>query len=97
MTIKLSDTPGSIRRPAPLLGEHSEEILAELAALRASRLRPKRIERGTDDAAGQISRSELIVTREADGLAVVTLNRPGQAQCYQSRDVARAEGDLRRS
>jgi crotonobetainyl-CoA:carnitine CoA-transferase CaiB-like acyl-CoA transferase len=33
VTIKLSDTPGSIRRPAPLLGEHSEEILAELAAL----------------------------------------------------------------
>jgi crotonobetainyl-CoA:carnitine CoA-transferase CaiB-like acyl-CoA transferase len=28
--IKLSDTPGSIRRPAPMLGEHTEEILAEL-------------------------------------------------------------------
>ncbi|MDP6705747.1 MAG: CoA transferase [Alphaproteobacteria bacterium] len=30
--IKLSATPGSVRRPAPLLGEHSEEIRAELAA-----------------------------------------------------------------
>ena len=26
----LSGTPGSIRRPPPLLGEHSEEVLAEL-------------------------------------------------------------------
>jgi crotonobetainyl-CoA:carnitine CoA-transferase CaiB-like acyl-CoA transferase len=28
--VKLSATPGSIRRPAPLLGQHSDEILAEL-------------------------------------------------------------------
>jgi crotonobetainyl-CoA:carnitine CoA-transferase CaiB-like acyl-CoA transferase len=28
--VKLSDTPGSIRRPAPLLGEHTAEVLAEL-------------------------------------------------------------------
>ncbi len=28
--IKLSATPGSIRRPAPLLGQHTDEILAEL-------------------------------------------------------------------
>jgi len=28
--IKLSETPGAIRRPAPLLGEHTREILAEL-------------------------------------------------------------------
>jgi formyl-CoA transferase len=28
--IKLSATPGSIRRPAPLLGEHNDEIRAEL-------------------------------------------------------------------
>jgi crotonobetainyl-CoA:carnitine CoA-transferase CaiB-like acyl-CoA transferase len=27
--VKLSETPGSVRRPAPLLGEHSEEVLAE--------------------------------------------------------------------
>ena len=29
--VKLSATPGSIRRPAPLLGQHSDEIRAELA------------------------------------------------------------------
>lgn len=28
--VKLSATPGSIRRPAPLVGEHTDEILAEL-------------------------------------------------------------------
>jgi formyl-CoA transferase len=27
--LKLSDTPGEIRRPAPLLGEHTEEVLRE--------------------------------------------------------------------
>lgn len=27
--IKLSDTPGSVRRPAPTLGEHTEEVLAD--------------------------------------------------------------------
>ena len=30
VTVKLSDTAGSIRRPAPLLGQHSEEVLNEL-------------------------------------------------------------------
>src|SRR6185503_20046238 len=41
--VKLSDTPGAVDRPAPLLGEHSDAILAELgyeqserAALRAA-------------------------------------------------------------
>ncbi len=29
--IKLSATPGSIRRPAPLLGQHNDEVRAELA------------------------------------------------------------------
>jgi CoA:oxalate CoA-transferase len=28
--VKLSATPGAIRRPAPLLGEHTAEILSEL-------------------------------------------------------------------
>src|SRR3546814_7670560 len=28
--VKFSDTPGRLRRPPPMLGEHSEEILAEL-------------------------------------------------------------------
>ena len=27
--VKLSDTPGAVRRPAPLLGQHTEEILRE--------------------------------------------------------------------
>jgi crotonobetainyl-CoA:carnitine CoA-transferase CaiB-like acyl-CoA transferase len=42
VTIKLSESPGSIRRPAPILGEHNEEVyrewlgfsVAEVAALR---------------------------------------------------------------
>ncbi|MDQ3566481.1 MAG: CoA transferase, partial [Actinomycetota bacterium] len=28
--VKLSETPGKIRRPAPLLGEHTEETLSGL-------------------------------------------------------------------
>jgi crotonobetainyl-CoA:carnitine CoA-transferase CaiB-like acyl-CoA transferase len=43
--IELSETPGTYRRPAPLLGEHTDEILAslgygaaEIAALRAERV-----------------------------------------------------------
>ena len=28
--IKLSATPGGVTRPAPLLGQHTDEILAEL-------------------------------------------------------------------
>jgi crotonobetainyl-CoA:carnitine CoA-transferase CaiB-like acyl-CoA transferase len=31
--IKLSSTPGSVRRPAPLLGEHSEYVLKNLLAI----------------------------------------------------------------
>jgi formyl-CoA transferase len=27
--VKLSETPGSVRRAAPLLGEHTEEVLRE--------------------------------------------------------------------
>jgi crotonobetainyl-CoA:carnitine CoA-transferase CaiB-like acyl-CoA transferase len=30
---RLSATPGALRRPAPRLGEHTEEILAELDRL----------------------------------------------------------------
>ena len=33
--VKLSETPGSIRKPAPLLGEHTDEVLAEWGALAA--------------------------------------------------------------
>jgi crotonobetainyl-CoA:carnitine CoA-transferase CaiB-like acyl-CoA transferase len=28
--VKLSATPGAVTRPAPLLGQHTDEILAEL-------------------------------------------------------------------
>ena len=33
VTVKLSETAGSIRRPAPLLGQHTEEVLAELESV----------------------------------------------------------------
>src|SRR5438445_2101689 len=43
--IELSETPGSYRRPAPLIGEHTDEILAslgydasEIAALHADKV-----------------------------------------------------------
>jgi crotonobetainyl-CoA:carnitine CoA-transferase CaiB-like acyl-CoA transferase len=29
--VKLSETPGAVERPAPLVGQHTEEILTELA------------------------------------------------------------------
>jgi crotonobetainyl-CoA:carnitine CoA-transferase CaiB-like acyl-CoA transferase len=32
VTVKLSATPGSVRRPAPRLGEHTNEILNERRA-----------------------------------------------------------------
>jgi len=37
LPIKFSSTPGKVRRPAPLLGEHTEEILAEIALTRTER------------------------------------------------------------
>jgi crotonobetainyl-CoA:carnitine CoA-transferase CaiB-like acyl-CoA transferase len=43
--IELSETPGSYRRPAPLIGEHTDEILKrlgydarEIAALHAEKV-----------------------------------------------------------
>jgi crotonobetainyl-CoA:carnitine CoA-transferase CaiB-like acyl-CoA transferase len=36
--IRMSATPGSIRRPAPLLGEHTEEVLRERLGLGASEI-----------------------------------------------------------
>jgi crotonobetainyl-CoA:carnitine CoA-transferase CaiB-like acyl-CoA transferase len=43
--IELSQTPGSYRRPAPLLGQHTDEILARLgyAAAEIERLRAERV------------------------------------------------------
>lgn len=35
--MKLSDTPGAVDRPAPLVGEHTDEILAELGYPEAER------------------------------------------------------------
>jgi len=33
---RLSRTPGALRRPAPALGEHTKEVLEELARLEAA-------------------------------------------------------------
>jgi crotonobetainyl-CoA:carnitine CoA-transferase CaiB-like acyl-CoA transferase len=43
--IKMSDTPASIRRPAPQLGEHAEEILGELgfSAEKIKELKEKKV------------------------------------------------------
>jgi crotonobetainyl-CoA:carnitine CoA-transferase CaiB-like acyl-CoA transferase len=35
VAVKLSDTPGAVRRAAPVLGQHSDEVFAELARPRA--------------------------------------------------------------
>ena len=39
--IKLSETPGAIRRPAPILGQHTPEILDELGYTTAEQERLK--------------------------------------------------------
>jgi CoA:oxalate CoA-transferase len=43
--IRLSETPGSLRRPAPLLSQHTDEVLQELGydASRISQLRARKI------------------------------------------------------
>jgi crotonobetainyl-CoA:carnitine CoA-transferase CaiB-like acyl-CoA transferase len=36
--IRLSATPGSVRTPAPMLGEHTEEVLRDLLGLKADEI-----------------------------------------------------------
>jgi crotonobetainyl-CoA:carnitine CoA-transferase CaiB-like acyl-CoA transferase len=36
--VRMSDTPGSIRRPAPLLGQHTEEVLRTRLGMRDDEL-----------------------------------------------------------
>ena len=43
--VRMSETPGSIRRPAPLLGEHTDEVLRSRLALTADEIRRLRRER----------------------------------------------------
>jgi crotonobetainyl-CoA:carnitine CoA-transferase CaiB-like acyl-CoA transferase len=42
LPIRLTDTPGSIRKPAPVLGADTNEVLREVAGLSAERLRSLR-------------------------------------------------------
>jgi crotonobetainyl-CoA:carnitine CoA-transferase CaiB-like acyl-CoA transferase len=42
--IKLSDTPGSVRTPAPLLGEHTDEVLGTILGLSSSEIEDLRSE-----------------------------------------------------
>lgn len=43
--VRLSETPGSIRRPAPMLGQHTEEVLEELG-YNATRIQQLREQKG---------------------------------------------------
>jgi crotonobetainyl-CoA:carnitine CoA-transferase CaiB-like acyl-CoA transferase len=36
--VRLSETPGSVRTPAPLLGEHTETVLRERLGLDTARI-----------------------------------------------------------
>ena len=36
--VRLSETPGSVRTPAPMLGEHTDEVLRELLGLEAAEI-----------------------------------------------------------
>jgi crotonobetainyl-CoA:carnitine CoA-transferase CaiB-like acyl-CoA transferase len=36
--VRLSETPGSVRTPAPMLGEHTELVLRELLGLGAAEI-----------------------------------------------------------
>jgi crotonobetainyl-CoA:carnitine CoA-transferase CaiB-like acyl-CoA transferase len=34
--VRLSETPGSVRTPSPMLGEHTEDVLRELLGMSAA-------------------------------------------------------------
>ena len=36
--VRLSETPGSVRTPAPMLGEHTDEVLRDLLGLAADEI-----------------------------------------------------------
>jgi crotonobetainyl-CoA:carnitine CoA-transferase CaiB-like acyl-CoA transferase len=36
--VRLSETPGSVRTPAPLLGEHTDAVLRELLGLETAQI-----------------------------------------------------------
>ena len=36
--VRLSETPGSVRTPAPMLGEHTDEVLRDLLGLGADEI-----------------------------------------------------------
>jgi crotonobetainyl-CoA:carnitine CoA-transferase CaiB-like acyl-CoA transferase len=38
VAVRLSETPGGVLRPAPLLGEHTAEVLTELLGMSPSEL-----------------------------------------------------------
>ena len=48
--VRLSETPGSVRTPAPMLGEHTDKVLRELLGLSAGEIAALR-------AAGALGRS----------------------------------------
>ena len=68
--VKLSDTPGAVDRPAPLLGQHTADILAEPGYTDAEQQRPH----GTGRHLGRIVR-ERAPERGADAAAMRSIGR----------------------
>ncbi|MHC5035536.1 MAG: CoA transferase, partial [Planctomycetota bacterium] len=51
--LKYADTPGTIRRPPPLLGEHTDEVLADVLGY-------------SPDKIDKLRRQEVVYTRAAE-------------------------------